>query len=91
MGVVEWAIVVFVAEKVVAAGDAAGTGSGKVRGVRKDAEDHLRRAEDFLSVGVGCGVARRRSSRAMLVVVGEACSEAKAQVAGKTRASTARP
>jgi hypothetical protein len=41
----------------VAAGDAAGTGSGKVRGVRKDAEGHLGRAEDFLSVGVGGGVA----------------------------------
>ncbi len=54
---VERAVVVSVAEKVVTAGDAAGTGSGKVRGVRKDAEDHLRRAEYFLSVGVGGGVA----------------------------------
>ncbi len=56
-GVVEGAVVVSVAEKVMAAGDTAGTGSGKVRCVRKDAKDHFRRAEDFLSVGVGGGVA----------------------------------
>ena len=55
-GVVEGTVVVFVAENVVAAGDAAGTGSGKVRGIRKDAEDHLGRAENLLSVGVGGGV-----------------------------------
>ena len=34
---------------------------------------------------------QRLSRRAMVAVVGEACSEAKAQVAGKKRASTARP
>ncbi len=56
-GVVEGAVIVAVAENVVAAGDAAGTGSEKVRGVRKDAKDHLRRTEDFLFVGVGGGVA----------------------------------
>ncbi len=41
-------------------------------------------AEDFLAIGVGGRLAEE-------AVVGEACSEAKAQVAGKTRASTALP
>ncbi len=33
------------------------TSGKKVRGVRKDKEDHFGRVEDFLSVGVGGGVA----------------------------------
>ena len=56
-GVVQWAVVVFVAEEVMAAGDAAGTGSGEIGGVREDAEDHGGGAEDFLSIGVGGHVA----------------------------------
>ncbi len=54
---VEGGVVVFVSEKVVAACDASSTGSREVRSVRQDAEDHLRRAKDFLSIRVGGGVA----------------------------------
>ncbi len=56
-GMVEGGVVVFVSEKVMAASDASSTGSREGKTVRQDAEDHLRRAEDFLSIRVGGGVA----------------------------------
>ncbi len=40
-GVVSGTVVIFVAEKVMAAGDAAGTGSRKVKGVRKGSKGHF--------------------------------------------------
>jgi hypothetical protein len=46
-----------VAEKVRAAGDASGGRAGEVGGVGEAAENHLGRAKDFSSVGVGGGVA----------------------------------
>jgi hypothetical protein len=46
-----------VAEKVRAAGDASGGRTGEVGGVGEAAKNHLGRAKDFSSVGVGGGVA----------------------------------
>ncbi len=53
---VEWSVIGVVAEEMGTAGNAAGTGSGKVRGVGDGAEDHLGGAEYFSPVGVGGGV-----------------------------------
>ena len=53
---VEWGVIGVVAEEMGTAGNAAGTGSGKVRGIGDGAEDHLGGAEYFSPVGVGGGV-----------------------------------
>ncbi len=45
----------------------------------------------FRPLGWVAAYPRRRSRRVMVSEIGEACSEAKAQVAGKKRGSTARP
>ncbi len=45
-----------VAEKVRAAGDAPGGRAGEVGGIGEAAENHLGRAKDFASVGVGGGL-----------------------------------
>ena len=55
-GVVDWGRVVAVPEAVMSTGDAAGAGSGKVRGIGVAAEKHGGGAEDFPAVGVGGGV-----------------------------------
>ena len=55
--VVEGSVVIEVAKKVRAARDTPGRGAGEVGSVGEAAENHLGRAVDFSSVGVGGGVA----------------------------------
>jgi hypothetical protein len=54
---VDGSVVRVVPEEVMASGYAAGSRAGEVGGVRQRAEDHLRSAKYFSSVGVGGGVA----------------------------------
>ena len=56
-GVVGWGVIAEVPEEVMATGDTAGAGSGKVRGVGVAAEYHCGGAVDFSAVGVGGDVA----------------------------------
>ena len=90
-GVVEWGVVAKVPEEVMAAGNTAGAGSGQVRRIGVASQHHVGCAENFSAVGVGGGVAEEAVESCDGGGGGEACSEARAQVAGRTRASTARP
>ncbi len=55
-GVIEWGVVVFVAEYAVVPGHTSGAGSGEIRSVRERAENHFGGPKNFVAVGVGGGI-----------------------------------
>ncbi len=55
-GVIEWSVVVVVAEYTVTPGHTSGLRSGEIRGVRERAKNHFGGPKTFVAVGVGGGI-----------------------------------
>ena len=52
-GVIEWGVVVVVAEYAETPGHTSGAGSGEIRGIRERAKNHLGGPKNVAAVGVG--------------------------------------
>ena len=90
-GVVDWCGVEEVTEEVVTPCDTAGARSGEKRCVGEAPEHHVRCPVNFAAIGVGADIAEEAVEACDGFGGGGGLPEAKAQVAGKMRASTARP
>jgi hypothetical protein len=79
------------AKVVKGAGDRASIGAGEIGGIRMDSQDHVGSPIDLATVRMAETKLRRRLRRERVARVGAACSEARAKVTVRMRASTLRP